>query len=151
VFLDVEKLMRRSYFIGIAALAPLALFSGAAMAQSNPFAPQNNGGLTKQQVEEIARNAAAQQNAQNAAPTAGVPDQPGNPAAGLPNGSPIGPSTETVAIEIIDPVSQLMSEEGVFVGCVRNTPIFKDKFGRRIYFTTQELKDSDAAKRFTRC
>lgn len=149
--------MKRSYFIGIAALAPLALISGAAMAQSNPFAPQNNGGLTKQQVEEIARNAAAQANAQNAgnpapgSPTAGVPDQPGNPASGLPNGSPVGSAGGTVATEIIDPVSQLMSEEGVFVGCVRNTPIFKDKFGRRVYFTTKELKNSEAAKRFTRC
>ena len=53
--------------------------------------------------------------------------------------------------EAEDPVAALISDGGAFVGCARNVPIFRDKVGRRIYFTTKELKDSEATRRYARC
>lgn len=147
--------MNRAFIAGSASL--LLLLPVMASAQSNPFAPRSSGsGLTKAEVEEIARQAAEDRASQPAAPGApGAPGAPaGNPAAGLPSqagapgGSPVGGNFEPVEL---DPVAALMSDNGMFVGCVRNVPIFRDKMGRRIYFTSSELKESDAVKRYARC
>ena len=159
--LDVENLMKRFLVVGSISLASLLLSPAIVSAQSNPFAPRANSGLTKAEVEAIARKAAedrAKQSAEsgNPSPAPATPDQ-GNPAAGLPSqpgvpsGSPVGPGAPMGPQQELDPIAALMAEDGVFVGCVRNVPIFKDKMGRRIYFTTKELKDSMAARRFARC
>ncbi len=72
-------------------------------------------------------------------------------------GSPNGVSTASkdgkggVGGDSDDPVGQLITGGGQFVGCVSATPVFKDKDGRRAYFTSKELKASNEAKRIARC
>lgn len=160
--------MRRSLvFTAFSALSLLAV-TGPATAQSNPFVPKSSGGLTKEQVEEIVRkeaaaNAARQNNTPSdpnapAGPTANSPQSPteGLPTqAGAPNGSPVagtpGAAGVTAVVSAEDPVAALIADGGSFVGCVRAVPIFRDSVGRRIYFTSKELKASDAIKRYARC
>lgn len=146
----------------------LLMISDVAAAQENPFAPRSNGGLTRAQIEQIARQEyqaqEAQRQAQNPMPAEGSPDAPvapGAPAtstdgipsqAGAPSGSPVaGGSGVTAVVEAEDPVAALIADGGAFVGCARNVPIFRDKVGRRIYFTTKELKASEATRRYARC
>lgn len=144
----------------------LMMVSDVAVAQENPFAPRSNGGLTRAQIEQIARQEyqeqQAQREAQNPAPAEGAPGTPAAPGApgtdaipsqpGAPAGSPIaGGAGVTAVVEAEDPVAALISDGGAFVGCARNVPIFRDKVGRRIYFTTKELKDSEATRRYARC
>lgn len=75
-------------------------------------------------------------------------------------GAPTGVSTATTgagaraggsSVDPSDVVGQLVSDGGQFVGCVSATPVFKDKDGRRAYFTSKELKASNVAKRIARC
>lgn len=154
----------------------LMMVSDVAVAQSNPFAPRSNGGLTRAQIEQIARQEYQAQQAQRESeappPVEGAPGAPGTPAApgapvpatgtipsqpGGPSGSPIagsavsGAAGVTAVVEAGDPVAALISDGGAFVGCARNVPIFRDKVGRRIYFTTKELKASEATRRYARC
>ena len=155
--------MKRSLVLVAASMVSLLALTDVAAAQSNPFVPQNQGGLTRRQVEEIVRQQQAEQAAQ---PQAQQPGQaPGDPQPatdgipaqqnGVPGGSPVagaaGAAGVTAVIAAEDPVAVLISEGGSFVGCVRSVPIFRDSVGRRIYFTTKELKASDAIKRYARC
>lgn len=152
--------------IAFATLSMLML-SDVAIAQENPFAPKQQSGLTRAQIEQIARQEYEAQEAQRqqqspesppvgapvAPGTEGIPSQPG--ANGAPGGSPVagaaGAAGVTAVVEAEDPVAALISDGGSFVGCVRSVPIFRDSVGRRIYFTTKELKNSEATKRYARC
>ena len=142
----------------------LLMISDVAAAQENPFAPRSNGGLTRAQIEQIARQEyqaqEAQRQSQNPTPAEGSADAPVAPGAtdgipsqaGAPSGSPVaGGSGVTAVVEAEDPVAALIADGGAFVGCARNVPIFRDKVGRRIYFTTKELKASEATRRYARC
>ena len=149
-----------------------------AAAQSNPFVPPARGsGLSREEVAEIVRREAAKNGQANQKPatpangapagTANIPSQPGGAAApgapGAPGGSPVGPGVPTppvnangqmTAMPVVvdaDPIAELLASGGSFVGCVGNTPVFKDKVGRRAYFTTKELRKSNEARRYTRC
>lgn len=148
-----------------AALLGVAL-APAALAQSNPFMPPQGGGMSRSQIEQIVRQEverAKSQQARTGVPTLpngqkpggvnGLPSQPGggggvNTASQAPQG---GSSPASPAAPVVDPVADLLKEGGVFVGCVGGTPVFKDKVGRRAYFTTKELRESNEARRFTRC
>lgn len=157
--------MKRSMVLVAASMVSLLALSDVAAAQSNPFVPQNQGGLTRRQVEEIVRQQQAEQAAQPAVQQPATPGAPGTPQPatdglpsegnGVPGGSPVagapGAAGVTAVVAAEDPVAALISEGGSFVGCVRNVPIFRDNVGRRIYFTTKELKESDAIKRYARC
>lgn len=158
-------------------LAAFFLSAMPASAQQNPFVPPSSGGLSKAQVQAIIRAEVARQAASGgggAAPSAdgsvtsqmkggGKPPLPGSGAAAvvgsLPTqggGAPTGVSTAAGgraggASDPNDVISQLISDGGQFVGCVSATPVFKDKDGRRAYFTSKELKASNAAKRIARC
>ena len=84
----------------------------------------------------------------------GVPTPPG--MAGLPSqgGAPSGVSTASGAGGSIPeggPVDELLADGGRFIGCADGTPIFSDKEGRRVYFTTRELQRSIAPRRVARC
>ena len=152
------------------ALALSAFMAPTASAQSNPFMPPQQG-MSRAQIQEIVRaeveRTRAQQTAQQKDGKPPVPGQPGatpqinGGVGGLPqqqggqpsastaangNGSPAKPAEAAP-----DPVAELMKDGGTFVGCVSGTPIFKDQTGRRAYFTTKELRESNAARRFTRC
>ena len=142
----------------------LLMMSDVAVAQENPFAPKSNGGLTRAQIEQIARQEyqaqEAQRQSQNPTPAEGSADAPVAPGAtdgipsqaGAPSGSPVaGGAGVTAVVAAEDPVAALIGEGGAFVGCARNVPIFRDKVGRRIYFTTKELKASEATRRYARC
>jgi len=159
--------MKRSLVLVAASMVSLLALTDVAAAQSNPFVPQNQGGLTRRQVEEIVRQQQAEQAAQPSAQQPATPGAPGSPQTatdgipaqpnGTPGGSPVagagvpGAAGVTAVVAAEDPVAALISEGGSFVGCVRNVPIFRDSVGRRIYFTTSELKASDAIKRYARC
>lgn len=133
----------------------LALVTSPVAAQSaNPFKPGNSGGMTPEQVRKaVAAEMAAQKNAApgNPADVAAIPSQPGAPA-----GSPVGMVSPGMTLPvaapvIVDPVADLFADGGTFVGCVNKTPVFRDRVGRRAYFTSKELKDSHEARRFARC
>lgn len=170
--------MRIYALTGGGLVAALFLSATPAAAQQNPFVPPSSGGMSKAQVQAIIRAEVARQAAQGGAPTQGAPDggvasqmkggKPALPGSGaaaavgaLPSqggGAPTGVSTATTAPGgkgglggSDDPVSQLLSDGGSFVGCVSATPVFKDKDGRRAYFTSKELKASNEAKRIARC
>jgi len=161
-------------------LLGLLLSSTTASAGQNPFvAPSGN--ISKAQVQaiiraEIARQAAQAGGAASAQQTAPVqggvasqmrgarPALPGSGAAAaigsLPSqggGAPTGVSTASgdgkgaASGNPNDPVSVLIAGGGQFVGCVSATPVFKDKDGRRAYFTSKELKTSNEARRIARC
>lgn len=116
----------------------LAATSSAAVAQSNPFAPKQ-GGLTDAEIR--AAVAAEMQKQQQQASTID-PAEVAN----------IEAQSGAVAAEPIpDPVSVLLEAGGAFVGCVGKTPVFKDKVGRRAYFTSEELGNSHEARRYARC
>lgn len=172
--------MRTYALTGGGLVAALLLSSMPAAAQQNPFVPPSSGGLSKAQVQAIIRAEVARQGAQSAAAggpavQGGVTSQmkgggksalPGSGAAAavgaLPSqggGAPTGVSTASmggssggkVVSDPSDPVGQLVGDGGQFVGCVSATPVFKDKDGRRAYFTSKELKASNVAKRIARC
>ena len=173
-----EFLVRMYTLTGGGLIAAVLLASTPAMAQRNPFVPPAGGGMSKAQMQalvkaEVARQAAAAQG--GTAAGGGIAAQmkgakPGLPGAGaaaavgaLPSqtgGAPTGVSTASgknapagaLAGGVNDdPVSKLLEGGGQFVGCVSSTPVFKDKDGRRAYFTSKELKASDEAKRIARC
>ena len=148
-----------------------ATLAPAATAQSNPFVPPQSG-MSRAQIEQIVRQEverAKVQQARTGVPTAS--GNPSNPNAPRPNGgvnnlpqqqgggggvntasqAPQGTAPASPAAPVVDPVADLLKEGGVFVGCVGGTPVFKDKVGRRAYFTTKELRESNEARRFTRC
>lgn len=141
-----------------------ALLCPAASAQ-NPFVRPQASGLTKAQIEQIIRQEVQssvhqQRSGTPTSPTGpnGQPVRPdslnqqkgGVPEANTASRAPQqGAAGATTAAD--DPVAALLKEGGVFVGCVSGTPIFKDKIGRRAYFTTKELRESNEARRFTRC
>lgn len=171
--------MRTYALTGGGLVAALLLSAMPAAAQQNPFVPPSSGGLSKAQVQAIIRAEVARQGAQSGAPAGapaadggvtsqmkggGKPALPGSGAAAavgaLPSqggGAPTGVSTATTGAggrAVADPndvVGQLVSDGGQFVGCVSATPVFKDKDGRRAYFTSKELKASNVAKRIARC
>ncbi len=152
-----------------------------AMAQSNPFTPPSNGGLSRRQVEEMIARQAAQNasnnNGSDQAPSSpagpsgspavppgaangvtGIPSQgagpgapSGNPVQGMAGGQVSGGQMVPSSAMSEDPVEQLLAEGGSFIGCVGSTPVFADKVGRRAYFTTKELRNSHEARRFARC
>lgn len=143
------------------AVALGAFVAPSAMAQSNPFVPPQSAGMSKAQIEELVRqtvaSSAKQQPARsNSDGSAGVTSQMKDGVRGLPtqqggvpnanvaSNMPQGPAAA-------DPVADLLKDGGSFIGCVGGTPIFKDKIGRRAYFTTKELRESNEARRFTRC
>lgn len=158
--LRVKTLIACSVAIGVA-------FSAApAMAQSNPFMPPQ-AGMTRDQIQSIVRQEIEKAKAAQPLPTKDGktpgPNGPnGQPTVG-PNGQPVKSQIAGVtppgapggapgsAPVIVDPVAELLKEGGSFVGCVAGTPVFKDKIGRRAYFTTKELRESNDARRFTRC
>lgn len=142
-----------------------AVLAPAALAQSNPFVPPQ-AGMSRTQIEQIVRQEVDRARAQAKAagtdtPTTGpgpngakgdvgkLPQQQGgNPSANTASG---GGSSGGPATPAVDPVADLLKDGGIFVGCVGGTPVFKDKIGRRAYFTTKELRESNEARRFTRC
>lgn len=173
-----EFLVRIYALTGGGLVAALLLSTTPVVAQQNPFVPPSSGGLSKAQVQAIIRAEVARQATQGGATAqggpagveatmkGGKPALPGSGAAAavgaLPSqggGAPTGVSTATTApggkggldVDANDPVSQLISDGGQFVGCVSATPVFKDKDGRRAYFTSKELKASNEAKRIARC
>lgn len=140
----------------------IAATAAPALAQNNPFLPPS-GGLSKAQIEEIVRKEIVK----SGPSTPGLPGAPGAtgpggvqgqmkgvgnlptqqggaPNANVASNMPQGPAPEDV-------VSKLLTDGGNFVGCVGSTPVFKDKAGRRAYFTSQELRDSNEARRYARC
>jgi hypothetical protein len=130
-------------FIGVA-------FSSAAIAQNNPFVPPQPS-MSRAQIEQIVRQEVAkQQPAGNPGAKPGAPGAPANAQAG--NGAANNPAApQKPEAPAIDPVAELLKDGGIFVGCVSGTPVFKDKAGRRAYFTTKELRESNEARRFARC
>ena len=131
-----------------------------AHAQSNPFVPPQ-ASISKAQIEQMVRQEVERtrvQGGKTGAPGAnpsgvnpsdptvrnavgGAPQQPGGTPVANTAAAPEGP----------DPVAELLKDSGMFVGCVSGTPVFKDKLGRRAYFTTKELRESNEARRFARC
>jgi len=145
-----------------------ALLAPAALAQSNPFMPPQQAGMSKAQIEQLVRQQVEQSVRQQATrtpttPTVGPNGQPqvrpdglpqqtgGQPRANVASNATQGGGTSGGAAQADDPVAVLLKEGGLFVGCVGGTPIFKDKIGRRAYFTTKELRESNEARRLTRC
>ena len=150
-----------------------------AAAQTNPFVPPTRGaGLSREEVAEIVRreaerNRSAQPQTQTGSPTnppgsvSDIPSPPGAPGAGAPGapggsplagaGSPIPPvnasgQMNSIPVEVpTDPIAELLANGGNFVGCVGNTPVFKDSAGGRAYFTTKERRKSHEARRYARC
>lgn len=143
-----------------------AASAGPVAAQNNPFVAPT-GALTREQVAEIVRSEVAKNIAtvQPGAPEAppGSPDlagqmTPGTAAAvqALPAQQGGAPSASVAsdmaqAEEPEDVVATVLADGGEFVGCVAGTPIFKDKNGRRAYFSTKELEASNEARRYSRC
>lgn len=161
--------------VAICSAVVLGAFAApAALAQSNPFVPPQ-AGVSRAQIEQIVRQeverARAQQGGKSGTSSPqpsgnpGTPSGPGNPnptnpaVNGLPQQQGGTPSANTAArgtagaaaAEASDPVADILKEGGIFVGCVGGTPVFKDKIGRRAYFTTKELRESNEARRFARC
>lgn len=153
--------------VAICSAVVLGAFAApVAYAQSNPFVPPQ-AGMSRTQIEQIVRQeverARAQQGGKPGSPSPQNPAGPGNPnlprsdVNGLPQQQGGNPSANTAAqgagpqTPASDPVADLLKDGGVFVGCVGGTPVFKDKIGRRAYFTTKELRESNEARRFTRC
>jgi hypothetical protein len=152
-----------------------AVLAPAAMAQSNPFVPPQSG-MSRAQIEQIVRQEVERAKVQQAkSGTPGNPAVPGSPGGqtnpansqakgvnglpqqqgGTPNANVASNAPQgggsSAAAPVVDPVADLLKEGGVFVGCVGGTPVFKDKVGRRAYFTSKELRESNEARRFTRC
>jgi len=162
-----ELQMRFSVFVTTLCLVAAP---SAVMAQSNPFLPPSAGGISRQQVEEIVRREV--RSAVETSAVSQTPAMPGAPGAGVPSGMPVAPGATAglpsqpgaalaqpnvtggamaPAEAPGDPVSDLLKDGGSFVGCVGATPIFKDAVGRRVYFTSKELRNSHEARRFARC
>lgn len=151
----------------MAAICSVLLIGAAtapsALAQSNPFVPPQ-AGISRTQIEQIVRQEVERARLQSgktatpAVPGGTNPATPGTPAtkaavdgtAQQKDGKPIA-STASTAPQGDDVVADLLKEGGMFVGCVGGTPVFKDKIGRRAYFTTKELRESNEARRYTRC
>lgn len=81
--------------------------------------------------------------------------QPNASTASDGRGGPVGATgpggAPTALASVDDPVAKVVADGGGFVGCVGSTPVFKDKDGRRAYFTSKELKLSNVARRYARC
>lgn len=139
-----------------------SLWASAASAQSNPFVPPQSG-LSRAQIQELVRQEVERVKVSQPKPEIGpdgkplpnanvqskmnnLPTQPGGVPAANTAGGPQGQPAA-----VVDVVADLIKEGGIFVGCVDRTPVFKDKSGRRAYFTTKELRESNEARRFTRC
>lgn len=106
-----------------------------------PSAPDGAGGVATQ-MKPTGKSALPGSGAATA--VGALPSQGG--------GAPTGVSTANNAgADSSDVITQLLADGGQFVGCVSATPVFKDKDGRRAYFTSKELKASNAAKRIARC
>lgn len=160
--------------LACSAVLASALLPGAASAQrtqSNPFMPPS-AGVSRDQVQAIIRQEIERSRGGSAGsstptrqpggpglpPGGGVQSQlrPGAPGvSGLPQQPGGVPSASTAsgqpAARAADPVADMLKDGGIFVGCVGGTPVFKDRIGRRAYFTTKELRESNEARRFTRC
>lgn len=137
--------------LGIIFVLAIASVPIASHAQSNPFAPPARTTPPPPPAPAPASepdDAAVQEIPSQPGTPSGSPVN-GNPAAGLPTGND-GTFIPQEPV-IVDPIAELIADEGVFVGCIGNTPVFKDKFGRRAYFTSKEMKESNEARRFTRC
>lgn len=156
----------------ICSAGALALFAaGQAGAQGNPFLPPQSG-MSRSQIQEIVRQEvirakAGQVQTPGTPSPAGAPGAPGGGVqsqmrqdpgvAALPGqtggGGPVNTASGggASAAKADDPVADLLTDGGIFVGCVGGTPVFKDRTGRRAYFTTRELRESNEARRFTRC
>jgi hypothetical protein len=143
-----------------------ALLSPPVAAQNNPFVRPQSSGLSKAQIEQLVRQqveASVRQNRSTTSPSPVGPNgqpqarpdnlpqqQGGQPQANTASRAPQGGSSGSPS-SADDPIANLLKDGGVFVGCVSGTPIFKDKIGRRAYFTTKELRESNEARRFARC
>lgn len=140
----------------------VAFTATPALAQSNPFMPPQ-AGMSRDQIQSIVRQEIEKARAsQPATPTR---NSTGGPATSPSVASAVAntaqqpgatPSANTAsnaapATPAVDPIGELLKDGGVFVGCVGGTPVFKDKIGRRAYFTTKELRESNEARRFARC
>jgi hypothetical protein len=174
----MEFVVRIHTLTGGGLVSALLLAAAPAAAQQNPFVPPSTGGMSKAQVQAIIRSEIARQAGQGGAAAQGIPPAggvasqmkggkpplPGSSAAAAINGlstqqggAPTGVSTAADGRggkgkgDPNDPISQLVEDGGQFVGCVSATPVFKDKDGRRAYFTSKELKASNEAKRIARC
>jgi hypothetical protein len=140
-----------------------ALMAPAALAQSNPFVPPKSS-VSKAEIEAMIR----QEMLKQAASQKGAPSAPGvegqmkdQGVMNAPQGKGGTPSASTASkengksdvpdINAPDAVADLLKDGGSFVGCVEGTPIFKDRIGRRAYFTTKELRESNEARRYARC
>lgn len=122
--------------------------------------------MSRAQIQEIVRQEVDRAKASASKTEASaIPGAPGSPPAGTgaavgklgtqPGGTPNANVASTApqgpATPASDAVADLVKDGGIFVGCVGGTPVFKDKSGRRAYFTSKELRESNEARRFTRC
>ena len=140
-------------------LASLSLSTAAAAQTRNPFQPAAPGsGLSKAEVQRIVAEEAAKKNGAAA---------PGG--AGTPSGSPVAPGTGAIPSQpggIAPPAAMISSEPavpeesavdkffeagGIFVGCVGSKPMFATKGGKRVYFTSKDLRKSNEARHLVRC
>lgn len=143
----------------------VAFMATPALAQSNPFMPPQ-AGMTREQIQAIVRKEIDDaRKLQPTTPTKGPPvigpdgkaiksavDNTRPQGAGVPvANTAAGGTPGAPAAPVSDPVADLLKEGGSFVGCVGGTPVFKDKIGRRAYFTSKELRESNEARRFARC
>ena len=164
-----EGISRVKTLIACSAAIAAAFSAQPALAQSNPFMPPQ-AGMSRDQIQAIVRQEIEKARASQPLPTKdGKPAGPAGPngqPAVSPNGQPVkssipgasgtpgtpgAPGAPGAAPAVVDPVAELLKQGGTFVGCVAGTPVFKDKIGRRAYFTTKELRESNDARRFTRC
>lgn len=139
-----------------------AFLAPAALAQSNPFVPPKSS-VSQAEIQAMIRQEMQKQaSSQKSSAPVGVEGQMKDPGvANLPQGKGGNPSASTASkengksdvpdINAPDPVADLLKDGGSFVGCVEGTPIFKDRIGRRAYFTTKELRESNEARRYARC
>lgn len=152
-------------------LAALALLPASqAMSQSNPFRPPAaGGGMSKAQIQEMVAQELARQQGGGRSPQGGpsggglnsqlrdpgvngLPSQRGGrPVANTAGGGGRAGMGSGGGASAPDPVADVLSDGGQFVGCVSSTPVFKDKVGRRVYFTSKELRESNAARRYAHC
>lgn len=161
----------KSRYLFAGAILGLTLMSPS-LAQ-NPFVPPS-GGLTKAQVEAIVRTEVAKSGGIVSPGAPGAPGIPGasgvssqmvppgavgalpsqrggSPTANVASTSRQGDAAGALAEIGLDPIDELLKAGGSFVGCVADTPVFRDANGRRAYFTSEELRGSSTARRFARC
>ena len=116
----------------------------------NPFQPPAPGsGLSKEEVQRIVAEEASKKNGAvpDGLPVSGVPVGPGMipPQLGIPSISSAPVEAE------VSRVDKFFEEGGIFVGCVGSKPMFSTKTGKRVYFSTRDIRKSNEARHFVNC